>query len=186
QPIAEDDLREVVEAAGKLGPVEIVNLNSPRQHVIAGEQAAVEAAVELAEDEHFAQTHIIDRNVPMHSSLFVPVGERFADYLRTLSFTAPRRPYLPNRLATFIDQPGPADFVELLSSHVHAPVRWRESVEAATAANPDTVFVEVGPMAVLHNLIHRKWLGNRKYRLDAREDFEAHFAAVVSSLREHG
>nr|WP_255216275.1 ACP S-malonyltransferase [Pseudenhygromyxa sp. WMMC2535] len=185
QPIAEDELREVVERASSFGVVEIVNLNSPRQQVIAGERAAVEAAIELVEDEHYAQTHIIDRNVPMHSSLFEPVGERFATYLRGLCFAAPKRPYLPNRIGRPLASPTQADFVELLSSHVCAPVRWRASIEHIAVACPEAVFVEVGPKAVLSNLMHRKWLSNRKLHTDSSEDTAEHFAGVVAELLLH-
>jgi len=181
-PIDADSLREVVGRAGKYGVLEIVNLNSPRQHVVAGERAAVEAAAAQAEDEHYAEAHIIERNVPMHSSLFAPVGARFAEILRGLEFAAPRRPYMPNRLARFVPAPSPATFVELLSTHVHAPVLWRESLEHVVAAHPEAVFVEVGPMAVLHNLMHRKWLRNRKFRCDSRDDIHAHFEATVAAL----
>ena len=185
QPIDAEELEEVVAETQmrELGVLEIVNLNSPRQHVVAGERAAVEAAVEAAED-HYAQAQVIERNVPMHSSLFAPVGERFAAYLRGVEFAAPRLPYMPNRLARFVPSPSQDELVELLSTHVHAPVRWRESIEQVAASRPEAVFVEVGPMSVLHNLLHRKWLGNRKFRTDSRDDVCAHFETTVEALLE--
>ena len=182
QPISDDELADVVARAGKLGVLEIVNLNSPRQHVVAGERAAVEAAVEEAEDAFYAQAHIIDRNVPMHSSLFRVVGERFRAHLEGLDFVAPTRPYMPNRLARLLSEPSREDFVDLLSTHVHEPVLWRQSLDNMVAAHPDAVFVEVGPMSVLHNLMHRKWLRNRKFRTDSRDELADHFAAVVREL----
>jgi [acyl-carrier-protein] S-malonyltransferase len=182
QPIADEDLEQVVERASKLGLIEIVNLNSPRQHVVAGERAAVEAAIELAENDFFAQAHIIDRNVPMHSSLFRSVGEQFREYLEQVPFRAARRPYLPNRLGTFIDDPSASVLRELLATHVHEPVLWRQSLDHLVEQHPEAVFVEVGPMSVLHNLMHRKWLGNRKFRTDNREELASHFANVVREL----
>ncbi len=201
QPIAEDDLAEVVERASSHGVLEIVNHNSPRQFVIAGEQAAVEVAVELAEHEHFAQAHIIERQVPMHSSLFAPVAERFAATLATLEFRQPELPWLANRLGEFVElsestHPGRElsespptlrqRFVELLSSHVCQPVLWRQSIDAMVAREPDAVFVEVGPMAVLHNLLNRKWHRNRKFRTDDRDAAGEHFAGLVAGLRTIG
>lgn len=182
QPIELDDLQAVVAEASKLGLLEIVNLNSPRQHVIGGEQAAVEAAVERVEDEFYAQAHVIERNVPMHSSLFEPVGQQFREYLERVQFTPPRRPYLPNRLGQLMPEPSRADLIDLLASHVHAPVLWRASLEHLVAHDPDLVFVEVGPMAVLHNLLHRKWLSNRKYRTDSRDELDEHFDALTTEL----
>ncbi|HVH98870.1 MAG TPA: ACP S-malonyltransferase [Enhygromyxa sp.] len=182
QPIDLEDLEAVVAEAGKLGLLEIVNLNSPRQHVIAGDRVAVEAAVERAEEDFYAQAHVIERNVPMHSSLFRPVGERFREHLEQLQFLAPRLPYLPNRLGRLVPEPSRADLIELLASHVHAPVLWRASLDHLVERDPDTVFVEVGPMSVLHNLIHRKWLSNRKYRTDSRDELDEHFDALAVEL----
>lgn len=181
QPIADEDLEQVVERARKLGTIEIVNLNSPRQHVVAGDRAAVESAVELAE-EFFAQAHIIDRNVPMHSSLFRSVGERFGEYLERVPFRPARRRYLPNRLGTFIEDPSPTELRELLATHVHEPVLWRRSLDHLVEHYPEAVFVEVGPMSVLHNLMHRKWLDNRKFRTDSRDELATHVASVVREL----
>jgi [acyl-carrier-protein] S-malonyltransferase len=182
QPIADEDLEQVVDRARQLGLIEVVNLNSPRQHVVAGERAAVELAVELAEDEFFAQAHIIDRNVPMHSSLFRSVGQQFRDYLEQVPFRAVRRPYLPNRLGKFVHDPSVAELRELLAAHVHEPVLWRQSLDHLVEQHPEAVFVEVGPMSVLHNLMHRKWLDNRKFRTDNREELANHFASVVREL----
>jgi [acyl-carrier-protein] S-malonyltransferase len=182
QPISDEDLAAVVSSAAKLGVLEVVNLNSPQQHVVAGERAAVEAAVEHAEDEFYAQPQIIERNVPMHSSLFRVVGERFREHLELLEFTAPRLPYLPNRLGELLDNPSRAQLIDLLSTHVHEPVLWRRSLDHIVAKHPDAVFVEVGPMSVLHNLMHRKWLRNRKFRTDSREQLADHFASVVAKL----
>jgi [acyl-carrier-protein] S-malonyltransferase len=181
QPIADEDLEQVVERASKMGLIEIVNLNSPRQHVVAGERAAVEAAAELAED-FFARAHIIDRNVPMHSSLFRSVGAQFREYLEQVAFRPARRPYLPNRLGTLIENPSAAELCELLATHVHEPVLWRQSLDHLVERHPEAVFVEVGPMSVLHNLMHRKWLDNRKFKTDSRDELATHVASVVREL----
>ena len=186
QPISSDELADIVERASKLGVIEIVNINSPRQQVVAGERAAVEAAVAEAEDEFYAQPQIIDRSVPMHSSLFRAVGGAFRAYLDTLEFQPIRRPYLPNRMAELLTSPTQAEFVELLSSHVHEPVLWRQSLDHVVEAHPDAIFVEVGPRSVLHNLMHRKWLRNRKFKTDiktdCRNELADHLAAVVAQL----
>jgi [acyl-carrier-protein] S-malonyltransferase len=184
QPIEFEQLEEIVDEASQLGLLEIVNLKSPRQYVIGGEQAAVQAAMERAEDDFYAQAHVIERNVPMHSSLFFSVGQRFREHLESVQFLAPRLPYLPNRLGKLVPEPSRAELIELLASHVHAPVLWRASLDHLAARDPDAVFVEVGPMAVLHNLINRKWLSNRKYRTDSRDELDEHFDVLVAELGE--
>ncbi len=165
------------------GLVEVVNLNSPRQQVLSGEASAIDAAVRILDDEYYIDAVIIERQVPMHASLFEPVGRRFADYLRTVPFQAPRLPYLPNRLAQIIERPKLAELVELLSSHVHQPVLWRASVDRALERWPDATLVEVGPKRVLYNLLDRKWhKGVRKLHTDSSDNADAHLAAVIAEL----
>ncbi len=182
QPIELDDLRRVVRSAREHGVLEIANLNSPRQHVISGERAAVEAAIAFAEDEHFAQGVVIERRIPMHSSLFEPVGRRFRAHLETVRFRRPALPYLPNRLGCLLADPSREQLVDLLATHVHSPVLWRQSIDHVRAHWRDAVFVEVGPMSVLANLMHRKWCRNRVLRCDSREDTAAHLAGVAAEL----
>ena len=187
QPMDLDALREVVDEVQRRaehGNVEIVNLNSPRQNVIAGDQAAVEAVMQVVEDEHFAQPVVIERQVPMHASSFAPVGARFKDVLSQIEFASPRQAYWPNRLAARLDTPTQDQFVDLLSSHVHSPVRWRETIDTIVAAHPDVVFVEVGPMKVLTNLMNRKWVKRPKFHTDTRDDLGSHLQHVVNALRE--
>ncbi len=187
QPLDLDTLEEVVEQIrGRgLGVLEIVNLNSPRQHVISGDAAAVEAAVAVLEDEHFVVPTIIERQVPMHSSLFEPVGAALRPHLQRARFRAPHRPYLPNRRGDFLASPGHADFVELLADHVHTPVLWRRSIDRIAERFAGAVFVEVGARQVLHNLLDRKWVRSPKYATDSREEPAAHLDAVIAALRQH-
>ncbi len=184
QPMGVEDLREALSGLAGVGTLEIVNLNSPRQNVIAGDQAAVEAAVELLEDEHYVQAVIIEKNVPMHASSFAPVAARFRRHLEGLSFGAPRRPYLPNRLGRIVNAPTDRDFVDHLSAHVCSPVLWRRSIDYLAEHRPGAVFVEVGPKSVLCNLLNRKWCRNRKLSCDSAEDTAEHFASVVEALRD--
>ncbi|MGB1699178.1 MAG: ACP S-malonyltransferase, partial [Nannocystaceae bacterium] len=74
QPVDLDELQEVVTAVAEMnvGLVEIVNLNSPRQHVVAGDQPAVEEVMRRVEDDLFGQPVVIERQVPMHASSFAP------------------------------------------------------------------------------------------------------------------
>lgn len=185
QPLDLEALEEVVEAVRGQGHgvLEIVNLNSPRQHVLSGEQAAVEAAVALLEDEHYVVPTIIERQVPMHSSLFTGVGEALRPHLRRARFRPTRRPYLPNRLGAPLTSASHDDFVSLLADHVHTPVLWRRSIDHLIASHPDAVLVEVGPRQVLFNLLDRKWVNRPRFCTDSREDAAAHLGGVIESLR---
>jgi [acyl-carrier-protein] S-malonyltransferase len=182
-PIAFEELEEVARRARSHGVVEVTNLNSPKQQVLSGETAAVEEALRILEAEHYVNAVIIERQVPMHSSLFAPVGERFRSYLTEVPFERPRHPYLPNRLGRLLQDPDPATFISLLSTHVHQPVLWRQSIDHVIELHPDAVFLEVGPMAVLTNLLDRKWHAVKKLKTDSSDDTAPHLLAVIDELR---
>jgi len=187
QPLELDTLEEVVEAVRTrgLGVLEIVNLNSPRQHVLSGDQDAIEAAVAILEDEHYVVPTIIERQVPMHSSRFAPVGEALLPHLRRARFRAARRPYLPNRLGSPVPSASHDEYVKMLADHVHTPVLWRRSIDHVVAAYPDAVLVEVGPRQVLFNLLDRKWIKRPRFCTDSREEPAAHLAGLIEALRAH-
>lgn len=182
QPIPRQELEEVLAELPSAGAVEVVNLNSPSQHVIAGPGEAIEAAVQILEEDHFTQPKIIERQVPMHHSSFAPVGARFRRTLEQLNFRPPRRAYLPNRLGRVLDDPTRQDFVDLLSAHVHAPVLWRDTVDHVRDRWPDCTFVEVGPRKVLHDLLQRKWSKRPRLHTDSAAETPAHFDSVVARL----
>jgi [acyl-carrier-protein] S-malonyltransferase len=184
-PASVEDLEPILARAGALGVVEAVNLNSPRQQVISGETAALDEAVRLLEEELFLQPVIIERQVPMHASIFRPAGEQFRAYLSGLSFQQPKTPYLPNRLGHIKESPTQEDFVDLLSSHVYCPVLWRHSIDFLVERHPDAVFVEVGPRGVLYNLLDRRWHRDiRKFKMDSAQETAVHQQEVLAALRE--
>jgi len=185
-PIELAELEDVARRARQSGVLEVVNLNSPRQHVLSGEQVALEHALRILEEEHYVEARVIERQVPMHSSLFEPVGERFRAHLEKATFGAPALPYLPNRLGQILEAPTKEAFVELLSTHVYRPVLWRRSIDLVVERWPEAVFVEVGPLAVLTNLLDRKWHQNRKHSTDSAEETRAHLQQLVAELAAEG
>ena len=184
QPIGVEELEEALRGVESSGVLEIVNLNSPSQQVISGDHEAIEEAIRVIEDQTFAQPVVIERAVPMHSSLFTSVAAEFRPHLERAPFHSPRRPYLPNRLGYPLDDPAPEDFVDLLATHVHSPVLWQRSIDHLCERHPDAVLVEVGPKGVLTGLLGRKWhRDHRKGRTDSSEDTTAHLRAVIADLR---
>jgi len=182
-PLPLEELQAVVDQVRGDDCLEVVNLNSPRQNVISGHSAAVERAVKVLEDEHYLQPEVIERQVPMHASLFKPVGERLRAHLETVTFARPKLPYLPNRLAELIAEPGREQLVELLSTHVHEPVLWQRSIDLVIETWPDAILVEVGPRKVLCNLLRGKWhRRTRRYHLDQKEDIHRHLEEVLAEL----
>jgi [acyl-carrier-protein] S-malonyltransferase len=184
-PVSIEELQPIVEQARSFGLLEIVNLNSPRQYVLAGEMTALQEAIRLADDELYIEGVIIERQVPMHASVFGSVGQRFRKCLQKLPFVQPKKPYIPNRLAKLINSPTSETFIDLLATHVHHPVLWRASIDMLMEQFEDLVFVEVGVKAVLHNLFDRKWhKGVKKFKTDSRENSVQHLQEVVESLQK--
>jgi len=181
--------RAQVEAArvrfGGDGALFVSNYNTPTQHVIAGQRTAVERAAAWLEDEYAAHTVETESRVPMHTPLLNEVAARFRPHLESAPWRRPRAPYVPNVTAVPLADPGPDDFVEHLTRHVTSAVRWRATIEAITARDADAVFVEVGPGAVLHNMLARRWLTVRRASTDDHEGTEAgtRFRSTLEELR---
>jgi [acyl-carrier-protein] S-malonyltransferase len=181
-PLPYDDLAEIVSRVRDHGPLEIVNLNSPTQNVIAGSQAAIDAVSAIVDEEHGAECRVIEKRVPMHASFFQPVADALRPALDRAPFRAPRHPYLPNVTGRFEEAPAPERFAELLALHVHSPVLFRASIDMLAETTPDAAFVEVGPRAVLYNMLNRKWRPNPRFKTDAQEDAGAALAATAKEL----
>ncbi len=182
-PIALETLEDVVRRVQHLGVLEVVNLNSPKQHVVSGETKALEEALSILEDEHYVQPVIIEKQVPMHCSIFEPVSADFRQALLRAPFQKPRLPYLPNRLGKVCENPSSSTFVELLATHVYRPVLWRKSIDWVISQWPNAIFVEVGPLSVLYNLLDRKWHKNRKFCTDSKEASKEHLLKVFNELK---
>lgn len=169
--VTEEDITRVVEAAQPHGQLVISNYNTPTQHVVSGHASAVAWATTRLEEEHGAQTVLIEPRVPMHSPLMEDVASRFRPYLERARWQDASRPYWPNVRGEALASARPDDFVDCLTTHVSSPVRWRRSIEHIAAAHPDATFVEVGPGEVLHNMLGRRWLPVRRARTDGPDSW---------------
>lgn len=182
-PIELDVLQSVVARVQTRGCVEIGNYNSPTQHVLSGERAAVDAVLALLEDECFIEGVEIEPKIPMHSSHFRPVAGLLREALESAPWQPVRLPYLPNVTGRFEPDPVPSRFVELLLRHVYSPVHWRESIDLLVDSLPGAVFVEVGPRSVLYNLLSPRWHKVERHKTDSAEGLPEAFATTVRNLR---
>ena len=180
-----DTVAAVVDRARAHGPIAISNLNAPTQHVIAGAEAAIAWATATLEDEHLAHVTIIERRVPMHSPMMAAVAAAFAPALQRAPWQAPSLPYLPNVTGAAIANPGREDFVAQLTRHVSEPVLWQRSIDRLVADHEDAVFIEVGPGAVLYNMMGRGWRRARRARVDAPDaiDPREHLSFMLETIR---
>lgn len=184
-PLSLGEVEAVVWRAREHGTLDIGVYNSPTQHVLSGERAAVEAARRMFEDEYLVETVAIEDRIPMHSSQFWPVVRDFLPALQQVRWEPVRQPYLANVTGRYLLSPTSEDFVECLTQHVWRAVRWRQSLDFLAERSPGATFVEVGPRTVLTDLLHRRWHANPKLRTGTArgEDPRAAFDAAVRRLQ---
>jgi [acyl-carrier-protein] S-malonyltransferase len=132
--------------------VAAANFNDPRQTVIAGTRAAVEAACARLKDQGAKRTLPLPVSAPFHCALMRPAAERLRERLQQLPLAAPRIPVVNN-----IDVAAPQDpaaIRDALFRQAFGPVRWVEVVQAL-AARGATQVLECGPGKVLTGLVRR-------------------------------
>ena len=143
--------------------VNIANINSPGQIVIAGHGAAVERALAIARALGAKQSVLLRVSAPFHSALMKPAADRLAAELEGVAVRAPRVPVARNvdaGLTTTAD-----DVKPYLIRQVASPVRWTACV-AALAREGATVWLEVGPGRVLSGLLKRTIDGARAHAVE--------------------
>jgi [acyl-carrier-protein] S-malonyltransferase len=160
-------------AAGEV--VEIANVNSAAQIVIAGHRAAVERAVALAGARGGKKSIVLPVSAPFHCSLMAPAGARLAREVagvevRDLSF-----PVVRNADASVTR--AASEVMPLLLRQVASPVRWTDCVARLAAEGAD-VFVEVGPGRVLAALVKRLVDGARVFSIEDPPGLDKALAAL--------
>jgi [acyl-carrier-protein] S-malonyltransferase len=156
--------------------VEIANVNSAQQIVVAGHRAAVERAVALATARGGKMSVMLPVSAPFHCSLMAPAGTRLGPELDAAHVTDPRVPVVRNVDAGVTRK---ADEVRpFLLRQVASPVRWTACIERL-AAEGATAFVEVGPGRVLSGLLRRILTGARGHSIEDPAGLEKALAAVA-------
>ncbi|MGE5232486.1 MAG: ACP S-malonyltransferase [Acidobacteriota bacterium] len=156
-------VREVAVAASDGAEVcAVANYNSPEQTVIAGHRAAVERAMALAKQRGAKRALALPVSAPFHSPLMRPAREGLEPLLRATVFREPEVPVVCNVDAAAVESGAAA--CDALVRQVDGPVRWVESVERL-AASGVSIFVEIGPGAVLSGLIKRIVPGAQAFSL---------------------
>jgi len=154
--------------------VDVANINSTGQTVVAGHKSAVERAVALAGKKSV----MLPVSAPFHSSLLQPAGERLAAELTNVAVSDPTFPVVRNFDAGVTT--AAADVKPFLVKQVASPVRWTECVQRL-AAEGATAFVEVGPGRVLSGLLRRILEGARGQSVEDVAGLEKVLAAGASA-----
>lgn len=133
--------------------VQVANVNSPNQIVVAGHRGAVERAVVLAAGRgRRVKSVMLPVSAPFHCPLMAPAAERLAKDLQDVAVAAPTVPVVRNADAGVTRTA--AEVKPLLLRQVASPVRWTDCVTRLSREGA-TAFVEVGPGHVLSGLVKR-------------------------------
>jgi len=155
--------------------VNIANINSPGQIVIAGHRAAVERALKAAAALGGKKSVLLPVSAPFHSALMKPAADRLAAELERVAVRAPRVPVVRNvdaGLTTTADDVRP-----FLIRQVASPVRWTDCL-GALAREGATAWLEIGPGRVLIGLLKRTIDGARGHAVEDPDSLEKAAAAL--------
>ena len=150
--VALDVVEQVCAEAAQGEVVDVANVNSELQIVIAGHRTAVERAVALVKERGGRKSVLLPVSAPFHCSLMAPASEGLALELGKVTVRDPVIPVVRN-----VDggvTRAAADVVPFLLRQVASPVRWTACAQRL-AAEGVTAFAEVGPGRVLTGLVKR-------------------------------
>jgi len=157
-----------------LRDVSVAAINAPDNCVIAGPAESVDrAAAQLeAREVECRRLHI---NAAAHSLAVEPIVEAWRTRMRAVRLSPPTVPYVSNLTGTWITDAEATD-PEYWASHLRQPVQFAAGV-ATLAAQPDVVFVEVGPGRTLGSFVKTQLkeqaapvVSMMKHARDARPD----------------
>ncbi len=157
-------------AAAEGGIVVPANYNAPSQLVISGEIDAVERAMALAKDAGAKRALRLNVSGAFHSSLMAVAEGGLREALAAARMSGPSFPVWSNVTAEPVTDAREA--ATQLVRQLTSPVRWSEQVTRMAAANPDALWVEMGPGTVLAGLIKRIVPGARTMACGTVRDIE--------------
>ena len=154
--------------------VQVANVNSTGQIVIAGHRTAVERAVERATEQGGKKSVMLPVSAPFHCALMAPAAERLAPMLAALNVDDPRIPVVRNVDAGVTRRRD--EVTPFLLRQIASPVRWTDCVQRLVAEGA-TTFVEAGPGRVLSGLLRRIVEGARGLAVEDPAGLEKALAA---------
>ncbi len=162
------------EAADK-GVCEIANYNCPGQLVIAGDEAAVTAAGELAKAAGARRCVPLKVSGPFHTSLMAPAGQALEERFAGETFGAEQLPVVFNCLgrARTAEEEIPA----LLVRQVQSSVYFEDSIRWLEENGFDTV-VEIGPGKALSAFVKKTAKSIRVLNVEDIPSLQATLAAL--------
>ncbi|MDQ2779617.1 MAG: ACP S-malonyltransferase [Pseudomonadota bacterium] len=128
------------------------NFNDPKQTVIAGSKAGVDAACIQMKARGAKRALLLPVSAPFHSPLMKPAAEALRQRLASVTIHSPRIPVVDNIDVAVRTDPGAIR--DALYRQAVGPVRWVEVVQALKGRGLTHIF-ECGPGKVLAGLVKR-------------------------------
>ena len=160
--------------------VDVANFNSPGQIVLSGEEAKIEAALEVARDRGIRKAAKLNVAGAYHSRLMQGAADALAPTMAATPMQPPAFPVIANVTARPVRDP--AEIRAALSAQVTGSVRWTETIEFFVDVEKVELFLELGPGGVLAGLVKR----TRKDTPVLSITDCASLAAAVTVLRGEG
>ncbi len=145
-----DGCAQAAAATGQV--VSAANFNDPKQTVISGSKAGVDAACLLLKAMGAKRTLLLAVSAPFHCALMQPAAEALRERLALTVLALPQLPVINN-----IDVASPSDaptIRDALYRQAFGPVRWVEVVQALRARGASHI-IECGPGKVLAGMVKR-------------------------------
>ncbi len=141
---------EICQQASEKGIIEPANFNCPKQVAVAGETAAVDYALELANQAGALKAVKLGVSAPFHTQMLVGAGEKLKVELDKIEVNDLKTPVVSNVTAEAYTK----GVKDLLVRQVSSPVQWTKSVQYMIENGVDT-FIEVGPGKTLSSFIKK-------------------------------
>ncbi len=161
------------------GKVSVANLNAPGQIVISGEQRALALAMERAKARGAKRVIPLAVSGAFHSPVMEPAAAGLAEALATTPLRDATIPIISNIEARPLSEA--QALRQELAQQIVAPVQWIRSVEYLAAAGI-TVYLEIGPGAVLTGLVKRIVRQATTLTVSNAQELDK----AVTTLREQG
>jgi [acyl-carrier-protein] S-malonyltransferase len=148
-PARVEELCEQVSSAGIVSPA---NLNTPSQIACSGEERAVQALIELAEQAGAQRAIRLNVGAAFHSSLMEPVQRRMAELIDEVELHDPDPPLVANASGQVVRSAEATR--DALIAQIASPVRWIECVRTLRSEGCE-IFLELGAGRTLSGLIRQ-------------------------------
>lgn len=149
--LKEDKVRELCEASSEKGILEVANYNCPGQIVIAGENSALDFAMEKAKEMGALKTVRLTVSAPFHSSMLKSAALNLEEELKKITFNKLSIPVISNVTAEYIEE---EKLKELMKLQVMCSVQWEKTIINMLNKGIDT-FVEIGPGKTLSTFVKK-------------------------------